>query len=205
MRGVEIHATMYLNLIRNEWLMRLPRAAEVILIVTFGIAFGSVASFFRLKPGAVVLVAAILSLTAIAIFVFWQYRLWMNWVLIAWVQAPAAGAMLGLMHSRRIERDKEKLEAELESIRSNQPAHSAHPHSSAPALASVMRPPESGDGRIAIRDYELLRVIGEGAYGQVWLARTLIGGSRESPSFSPRWTTMRLVSYSRFSSPFRIQ
>ena len=47
MRGVEIHATMYLNLIRNEWLMRLPRAAEVILILTFGISFASVASYFR--------------------------------------------------------------------------------------------------------------------------------------------------------------
>jgi CHASE2 domain-containing sensor protein len=178
MRGVEVHATIFLNMLRNEGLTRMAPWVELLLIVGFGAGLGSIAAFCKPKKGAIVLLAIAVLLTMGAIILFWTARVWANWVLIAWVQAPAAGGMLALMHSRRIERDKEKLEAELESIRSNQPAHSAHPISSATAIASVMKPPETGDGRITIRDYELLRVIGEGAYGQVWLARTLIGGYR---------------------------
>ena len=178
MRGVEIHATILLNMLRNEALTRMAPWVELLLIVGFGVGLGSIAALCKPKKGAILLLAVALLLTVGAIILFWTARVWTNWVLIAWVQAPAAGAMMALMHSRRIERDKEKLEAELESIRSNQPAHSAHPISSSHPIASVMRPPEAGDGRITIRDYELLRVIGEGAYGQVWLARTLIGGYR---------------------------
>ena len=179
MRGVELQATMYLNLVRNEWLVRLPWWGELLLILGAGALFGWGATKFNPTKGAVVAIAEALVFSVIAIVVFWTFRTWMNWVLIAWVQAPVAWAAAALVHSRTVAEQKETLEEELESIKSNLPARQAEGQSGPmPGVLDNVRPAEGNAGTLVIPNYELLRVIGEGAFGQVWLARSLIGGFR---------------------------
>jgi adenylate cyclase len=63
--GVEIQATMFLNLLRGDWLRRLPLGMEGWLIILFGIAAGYV--LMRLKPLVAIGVAALTSVALIVV------------------------------------------------------------------------------------------------------------------------------------------
>src|SRR6185369_5511148 len=53
--GVEIQATMFLNLLRGDWLRRLPYAVEIFLVVLLGAGAGY--GFMRLRPRAAIVAA----------------------------------------------------------------------------------------------------------------------------------------------------
>ncbi len=95
--GVEIHALTFLNLIRRDWLVAVPSAGEIILIVLCGIALGF--GFAALRPIPAIAAAVLLAvLTGMAAcLLMWQFRLWFSWMIIAAVQIPVALAWtLGL-------------------------------------------------------------------------------------------------------------
>jgi adenylate cyclase len=79
--GVEIQATMFLNLLRNDWLRRLPSSIELWTLIALGFVAGH--GFMRLRPGFAILAAAL----ALAIIVvvsremFTRQLIWFPWLI----------------------------------------------------------------------------------------------------------------------------
>jgi len=102
--GLEVHATILLNLLRSEWLTRMAPNQEAALIVFIGVLAGSLA-FFR--PLMATLLAAIISvgIACGACWLVWNQRTWFSWLIPAAVQMPlglawAVGSQY-LLESRR--------------------------------------------------------------------------------------------------------
>src|SRR5215471_1489684 len=102
--GLQIHATILLNLLRGEWLTRMPANREEALLLFFGILAGSLSLF---RPFVATLLAVIISMAIAcgACWLAWQQRTWFAWVVPAAVQMPfgliwAIGSQY-LLESRR--------------------------------------------------------------------------------------------------------
>lgn len=132
--GVEIEATVLLNLLRRDWVEQLPWPVEAALFTACGVLFGF--GLARLRPlPALGWAAAGVGLVGIgALGLFSAQRIWFPWLIVVGVQIPFA---LGWS-----------------------------------VLCFVQRASQSKD----IPDHTLLRCVGRGAYGEVWLARNAIGG-----------------------------
>jgi len=158
--GVEVHATAYVNLVRNDWIMELSAFWEWILIVGGGSLLGVAIS--RLRPGlAVVLgIGAALALTLAACVLFWKVHVWFPWSALCLVQIPLAITWSLVLNTQRLTREK----GQLETLLAGQVSLAKNAHLSA------------RDGsKPEIPDHELVRCVGRGAYGEVWLARDVIG------------------------------
>jgi adenylate cyclase len=96
--GVEVQATMFLNLLRGDWLRRPAGWAELLVIVVTGIAFGF--GLVRLRPFAATGVAlaglAIIACAAHLLFVKWL--IWFPWLILT-VQVGVAHAWSVLFNS----------------------------------------------------------------------------------------------------------
>ena len=187
MRGVEVHTTMFLNLIRNEWVTRLGSGKEVALILSVGMLFGWLFTFFRPAPGLVLVGVGVFGVTILAILFFWTQRVWFNWLVVGWVEIPLAWATSSVIYSRVLSKEKDSLIHEKESLQKElltlRSAHISGPTTPAPAkplvsaaeaLANV-EPVTIKEEAVEIEQYELLKKIGEGAFGQVWLANDRVG------------------------------
>jgi CHASE2 domain-containing sensor protein len=73
--GLEVHATILLNLLRNEWLTRMAPNQEAALILFIGVLAGSLA---LLRPLTAALLAAIISvgIACGACWLVWNQRTW---------------------------------------------------------------------------------------------------------------------------------
>jgi CHASE2 domain-containing sensor protein len=152
--GVEIVATAFLNLLRNESLRCLPAGLEILLILLLGALAGFALAFLRPLPGAVVAFVSGAGLAAIAIALVQPTRVWFPWTIPVVVQIPCAWAWSAWSRMRN-------------SITTAITAQSAAPATPANKIARVET------ARVA--DHDLLRRIGQGAYGEVWLARNTVG------------------------------
>lgn len=85
--GLEVHATILLNLLRNEWLTRMAPNQEAALIVFIGVLAGSLA---LLRPLTAALLAVIISvgIACSACWLVWSQRTWFAWLIPAAVQMP---------------------------------------------------------------------------------------------------------------------
>lgn len=88
--GVEIHATAFVNLLREEWLERLPPVGELMLLIALGLIAGGGLAFLRPHW-------ALLAATGLALLVFcgacyaaWQLRAWFPWTVAVGLQLPLA-------------------------------------------------------------------------------------------------------------------
>jgi adenylate cyclase len=90
MAGLEVHATMLANLLREDWLTRLPTVVELFLLGLAGAGFGW--GLPRLRPGAAwgaaVLGGAVV--TWLAVSAMWWGRVWFPWLIVVLAQIPAA-------------------------------------------------------------------------------------------------------------------
>jgi len=189
--GVEVAATTYLNLLHGDWLNRLPVPYELLLALVCGLAFGAGLVRLRPIPAALVAVGCALLVAAAATWLMWETFVWFPWLIVSGVQLPAALAWSVLAHTKRLQREKESLEIELAAARFRPPSSLERPdRSPTPALESapVSGPGHDGETVLApsgmrgspvaappsIPDHTLIRVIGKGAYGEVWLARDAI-------------------------------
>ncbi len=185
--GVEINATSFLNLARREWLRRLPAPVEFGMIIMTGLISGL--AFASLRPGTAV-GGALLAGTAIAaasMFTAWHGAIWVPWAIPAFAQIPLAvgAAMMG--HVRQIWREKRAFEQALAlasegkgtttepAPRRTDAALPPAPSSARPDFLRDLPASEQRDGLPSIPDHELLRCIGSGGYGEVWLARDILG------------------------------
>ena len=82
MPGVEIHAMQFLNLLRGDWLKRLPQNLELAILIFSGAIFGIALARFRpfAATGIAVLLAALVSVSAYLSFV--HLRIWFPWLLV---------------------------------------------------------------------------------------------------------------------------
>lgn len=102
--GLEVHATILLNLLRSEWLARMPLNWETALIVLIGLVAGSLA-FLRPLVAALFAVIFSIGIASVACWLVWDHRTWFGWVIPAAVQMPlglawAVGSQY-LLESRR--------------------------------------------------------------------------------------------------------
>ena len=86
--GTEVHATILLNLLRGEWLTRMPLTHEITLILVLGLIAGGLALF---RPPLAALFAALgaLGIAGSACWLVWHERIWFAWLIPAAVQIPA--------------------------------------------------------------------------------------------------------------------
>jgi adenylate cyclase len=91
--GLEIHATVLLNLLRGEWLTRLPESQEILIIILAGAIAGLLTA---VRPFFAVLSALLASfgIVCLAFWCVWHQHVWFDWMVPAAVQMP-----LGLVWS----------------------------------------------------------------------------------------------------------
>lgn len=177
--GVEVNATSYANLVRGDWLRRFPPWVELILVLVFGATVGGGLSF--LAPARALGLAAGLALllgVSLAGQVWWS-RLWFPWLVLSGLQVPLAALWAVVVRTRLLVDEDRRLRKFLATRR--QEPEAATPHR--PAASDGTQVMTLAEQAVAgansalpnVPDHELLKCIGRGAYGEVWLARDIIG------------------------------
>jgi CHASE2 domain-containing sensor protein len=159
MPGVEIMATGFLNLQHGTWLRRMSAPAEFAWIAGLGLAAGAGLSHLRLGRATGLALIAML-IVALGGVLWTLAHVWFAWTIPVFVQIPLALGWTWVAQSRRWRMEKADLESRLV---------------------------ESVGGAGAIPDHTLLRPIGRGAYGEVWLARNATGIVRAVKMIRRRW------------------
>jgi PAS domain S-box-containing protein len=108
--GVEVHATQMLNLIRGDWLQRLGRRQELLLVLLCAGLFGGGLVWLRPIPAALVAAGASAAALGLALFGF-SRGIWFPWLIVSAVQIPAAFASSVLFYSIEWYRARLRLEA----------------------------------------------------------------------------------------------
>jgi CHASE2 domain-containing sensor protein len=157
--GVEITATAFLNFMRNDGLIFWKWQNQVLLVLLAGFLFGATLPLIRPLPaigtgllGMVLLLAAALAAA--------QHHIWFAWTVIALAQIPAALAWSLRCHFHRLKFEKEVLQRTL---------------AETSRWVEANRPAPQPRSALAIPDHALLRLVGKGGYGEVWLARNAVG------------------------------
>lgn len=188
--GVEVNATAFLNLTRRDWLKRLSPVAETSLILLAGLLFGAGLPFLRpvWAVGAGVLGA--LAIAIFCILIQWQTSTFFSWMIVSSAQIPLAVGWAVLVHTCFLQQEKRSLEQmvailsrgnmKAEESTEAQPAFQKLRETMAPDSPVREALPMEGDQKAipdgpAIPDHELIRCIGKGGYGEVWLARNVLG------------------------------
>lgn len=192
--GVEIHATVYLNLVRKDWLKQFSPWLEF-----FGaIASGSLLGFglVLVRPWVAVRLAILVALVAVVggILVVWTTGYWFSWTILAGVQVPVTLVWSLVANTKKLAQEKAVLEESLATARSAgiTPVHAGLADDSSDLPTRVV-PPAANEVAIPIRrvvgapprpgepvappipDHTMLKCVGKGAYGEVWLAQDIIG------------------------------
>lgn len=152
--GVEIQATATLNLIRSDWLKRWSQPAECCVIVLFSAGLVFLTPLVRLRTAFLVTVILVVVLCAVAILCQANFHLWSNWAVVPFIQLPAGVVWMAWMALR-------------------QRGESSVAANTATAMSDF-----TTAGIPIIPEHEMLKMFGEGSYGQVWLARTTLGTYR---------------------------
>ncbi|MEO6970148.1 MAG: CHASE2 domain-containing protein [Chthoniobacterales bacterium] len=86
-QGTEVHATILLNLLRGEWLTRIPISREIALIVFVGLVAGGLA---LLRSSRATLLSLLISIGIAcgACWLVWHQRIWFAWLIPSAVQMP---------------------------------------------------------------------------------------------------------------------
>ncbi len=90
MSGVEIQATMFLNLVRGDWLERRPPATERVVLLVLGLLLGFGLSRISSGWAVTAAVASAIGVALVAYALFDRNRLWFPWTIVAAVQIPIA-------------------------------------------------------------------------------------------------------------------
>jgi adenylate cyclase len=85
--GLEVHATILLNLLRGEWLTRLPEKQEVVIIVLAGLIAGLMAAVRPVFAAFSTLLAGF-AITCLAFWSVWNQHTWFDWLVPAAIQMP---------------------------------------------------------------------------------------------------------------------
>jgi adenylate cyclase len=87
--GVDLQATMFLNLIRGDWLRRWPAATERTVLVIFGLVIGATLALLRPGTAAVAALGVLLFIGAATYLGFTRRQFWFPWLIPAALTAVA--------------------------------------------------------------------------------------------------------------------
>jgi PAS domain S-box-containing protein len=114
MPAVEVHATSFLNLYRQDWLVRLPPIFDLLLLFAFALFGGAVLPRFTPTRATMVTVLASVSIVVGAVLGFGM-NIWVPWLTFVVVQLPLGllASFLGnsidwFLQRRKLEREKEQ-------------------------------------------------------------------------------------------------
>ncbi len=110
MPGVEVHATELLNLVRGDWLRRLPDGAESAWLLIVAILFGGGLIWLRPIPATVAAFAGASAVLGLAGLSF-SRGIWFPWLIAAGAQIPAALGGSVLFYSVEWYRARKRFEA----------------------------------------------------------------------------------------------
>jgi adenylate cyclase len=85
--GLEVHATVLLNLLRGEWLTRLPESEETLIIILAGLVAGLMAGVRPFFAVLAILIASF-AITFLAFWCVWHQHVWFDWMIPAAIQMP---------------------------------------------------------------------------------------------------------------------
>ena len=110
--SVDVHAMQMLNLVRQDWLRRLPRPAETAVLALIGVVFGL--GLFRFKPLAAtgIALAGGLALFLMVFAGFSMWGVWFPWLILgfqiptAWVGCVAFKSVDWYVQRRRLEEER---------------------------------------------------------------------------------------------------
>jgi CHASE2 domain-containing sensor protein len=164
--GVDLVATQFLNLLQGDSLTRLPPLPELLLLLIWG-GLSAIACLHS-RPGVRVAGLAVVVVTVLGLG--WGMprlgHLWFSWVLPLVTQVPVA--LLCLVLDRRAGlsagREEGATPVELGGAGLGSGAGAAR--------GEVVEAPAETP---LVADHTLLRRVGTGAYGDVWVARNAVG------------------------------
>lgn len=166
--GVEIQAIAFLNLVHGDWLKRIPGSVELLLVLAVGLLFGAGLSVLPPWPAAWVALTGLTALPGLDLYLVAHQHLWFPWAVPALVQIPCALGWAVLGGTLRRVRETPPAATDLGAGTATTPRPAAAP----PTQPGSTPAPRGG---MLIADHALLTRVGEGAYGEVWLARNLVG------------------------------
>lgn len=202
--GVIIQAIAYLNLVQGDFLQKISPVTEILLVLALGAAFAAGLSQVRPWLGAITAAALVVILYASACVIVYGVHRWFNWVIIAGVEVPCALTWSIFVQTRSLKGGPEPAVSQGASPRrwvkrllpgagsaavaapADKTGGETEPSVAVAPGGTVILPPEAFAGGASaggqpewvppsVPDHKLVRCIGEGAYGQVWLARDVIG------------------------------
>ncbi len=173
--GLELTATEFLNLSRGDFLTRLPTAGEFLLLACMGILAGAGLVSVRSWWAVLLAVAGAIAVVALALVLFFSCNVWFVWSVTVLVQIPCALAWSLGWQWWQLKKEKDWLDAPLADLWDATPATPGGGSSRLVAPAAISVGASNPEGLPAIPDHELLRLVGRGAYGDVWLARDVLG------------------------------
>lgn len=152
--GVELQTIMLLNLLGQHWLIRLPWIAEFAAVILLSLLAGFGLRLLKPVPGGFVALALALVISAAGIFCALLIGVWFSWVTLAAIVVPAAWVCSLAAYKQEWRRPRSETYDE---------------------PAPFFPTPEGEQPEVHIPEYNLLKCIGRGAYGEVWLARNRVG------------------------------
>jgi len=85
--GLEVHATILLNLLRGEWLTRIPEEREGAILILVGLIAGALAAARPFFAAVLTLIVSC-TITCLAFWFVWHEHVWFNWMVPAAIQMP---------------------------------------------------------------------------------------------------------------------
>jgi adenylate cyclase len=85
--GLEVHATILLNLLRGEWLTRMPEKWETAVLIIAGLIAGALSASRPLFAVAAALIVS-LAIACFACWSVWHQHVWFDWLVPAAIQMP---------------------------------------------------------------------------------------------------------------------
>lgn len=118
--GLEIHATEFLNLMRGDWLWRLPAWGELMVLLITSAITGFLLVRMRALAATVAACVLVVGFGSAALSLFTDYQLWFPWMVIVAVQIPT-GLVWGLtcysteqyVQRRHLERERRERERQI--------------------------------------------------------------------------------------------
>ncbi len=176
--GPEINATAYLNIVRGDWLERTSLFTDLLMVLALGSMLGF--GLARLSPVRSVSLGlgCILVMGLIAYVITWTTHVWFPWLVVSVVQVPVAVGWSVLNQTRRLVLEKRALEQSMALPSLARKILSPTAVVPGQELAGDKPLEPQGADTLSVPDYMLVRRIGQGAYGDVYLAQDAIGSYR---------------------------
>lgn len=146
--GVEVITTAYLNIHRKETLAALHPAWEMLLLALSAFGFGWAAERPQAKHAVLLMMMILFVLLGLVLVLFVWLHSWFSWLLLLGVPLPVAISWVACTK-----------------LITAKPAPDLSPFTTHDGKRRVPNVP----------DHKLIRRIGVGGYGEVWLARNTIG------------------------------